>query len=527
MKRKVKKILRFFLLFLSSFALVLYCLPVTALANEYNGNTYAVNDNYSFNDDLLITWAAQKVELLGYDLSGDVSNYNSNIINAFLQYGIDLSNANGLINADLGEYGQVDVEGALIDYSNSDIQDLLNRVKDFEYHDQDYELINNFQNIFLPGLDDLWDFQYFDLFPSADDAELMKMSESAERNLNKYFSYKYYGALRGSRESVPSVTVSSDNWANAQDIFVTYFRPEFFAAYDDPSTGGYLFLNGYANDFYLGSGSYDYSVSPYDIWGISGNGSYINGTFDINCNITQTDFNLDESLTRFNVRLDNLYNKSEIAVFSPDLVRIQPLSNCSVRDTYVITPDDSNNGDINFYVYVSSVDTEVKLYTENFYSGGVTAPETPIFEVPDPSSPTYETDKAIYDYVVTETDRLLDIYDIDTFMSDVLETFDDTPWLFYPIQFYNEVAEVLTENYSDTFDFTLEEMNFSFIADGFFIPHKEFHFDPDTLPTVVKSLFRMFQWILTFGYFWALIMWGRSLILRFGSDSTHIDYEDN
>ena len=483
MKRKIKKILRLFLVFLSSFAIVLCWLPTKAMANEYDGNSYAYPFTHTV--DSVKLWACylyQKLEEQGYYVTSKIEDFSDEVKEVCLEYGIDVYNAAGEYIDNGIEYVNT-ITGLVIDYSNPYIQEFIEGSKNWEITDKASDIWDFYYNIykkFFSFSDTLTIDAYFEN-PNA-------FSASGRENINKYFSFKNFGLSRGNYNSISGSEISSNNWGVPVNIFI---RPHLYFDYD----GNGSWFTGMANltsPTYVNTTSVSYSGSPYDIYGYDGSMSYYNGLVTLHGTITDnTGFNIDHDMVRFDVKLEGLYDQGQVALTSDykGTTFFTPISNCSIDDQGLITPTSPNNDIIEFYVHCNSAALcSFKIWTYNFSNGGVTAPDLPIYSMPDPTDPNYETERKNYDYFTTETDRILDEYDIDSFMNDIRNTFDDTPWLFYPIEFYNEVATVLTDNYSDTFDFTLEEMDFSIIADGFVIPHKEFHFDPDELPNTVKAL---------------------------------------
>lgn len=520
MKRKIKKILRFFLVFLSVISCC-GCLCATALADHvYDGSSYVYTDFNTQSDSVILDWAVLQAEARGYDCSGPVEDWGQSLIDYLDSLGVDMGQASGYYvpgghgggNSTHGGMAANTVQDYEINYQDNDIVNFLNDLKDFDV--TSVVDSSSAKDKFYKTL--LWPY-YSTLDKQAIEDYLERINSYSARgsdNLKNYLKFKNFGLARGSYEDVQGSVVNPDYFHPTQiDLrFGTrYPDGQTSADYSVPVDGSETFSQGIGNNGFvdvtwtIGACRFSTTANRYS---------------EVNCYIKLYGCEPGDTFSIVNAdRFSNLF-------------RIESYSNCTVSDSGVVTVINNNDGWCMLFVrwYGDSHNTGNDYFFDlryNTLAGMVDAPDQPVYKMPDPSDSNFETEKQQYDYFLTETDRLLDEYDINSFMEDIRNTFDDTPWLFYPIEFYNQVASVLTDNYSDTFDFTLEEMNFESIADGFIIPHKEFHFDPNTLPSAVKSLFRLFQWVLTFSYFWALINWGRSLILRFGSDSTHIDYEDN
>lgn len=520
MKRKIKKILRYFLIFLSVICLC-GCLCATAFADHVtDGSSYVFTDVSRQSDSVILDWAILQAEARGYDCSGRAEDWAQDLIDYLESLGVDVGQASGYYvpgghgggNSTHGSLSANTLQDYEINYNDNDIISFLNDLKDFDITAVTDS--SSAKDKFYKSL--LWPF-YTTMDTQAIEDYLARINSYSARgadNLKNYFKFKNFGLARGGYTGISGSVLNPDYFHPTQidlRFGTSYPTGQTAADYSVPVDGSEVFSQGIGNNGFV---EVNWSVGVCDFEVTSLNYS------EVNCYITLYGCEYGD---QFSIVNTDLYSNQ---------FRIESSVNCSVSSSGVVTVTSSYNNFCQIYVrwYGDYHGTGNEYHFDlkyNVLSGGVTAPSQPIYKMPDPSDPNYETEKKQYDYFLTETDRLLDEYDINSFMEDVRNTFDDTPWLFYPIEFYNQVATVLTDNYSSTFDFTLEEMNFSSIADGFIIPHKEFHFDPNTLPAAVKSLFRLFQWILTFSYFWALIMWGRSLILRFGSDSTHIDYEDN
>lgn len=508
MKRKLKKLFRLFLVFLSSFALVCLCLPAKATAQEYNGNSYTYK-SAGFNGKMIFDYVVIVAESLGYLVPESIEEFSPELIQFFNEYGVNFDGLNGKI-IDLV------VPDINIDLSNQNLIEFFSDVKNWDLNSAD----NGKDKLLLDLFTKYWSYTDNQTIYTALENKNALNPRSVD-NVNKFVRYKAYALSRGSLKDIPSTEVTFDRWANAQEITFKWFRPEYFLSYGEPSIGGWIPYSGASFDPYLGYETYDYSTQPY---GLTGVGIYENGLFTTAMEYTETGFYITDC--RFDVVVSNNYGGGAVAVYSSTFggTPIVPVSNCHIVNDCILVPDDVNNPEMRFYVHQNNIlNCDVKIYTENFYSGGVAAPDKPIYYTPTSSDSSIDRD--IYNYIKTDTDRLIDELDIND-IGKILETSDDYGWFTFPLQVYNELGDVLLDNYSENFIFDISEIDLSFVAEGLKFPARRFSFSPsEDLDNDGYSLFLYLQYIIAFGYIWALVLWGRSLILRIGSDTVHHDYE--
>lgn len=521
MKRKLKKILRFLLVFISSFALVCVFFPKNAIAQEYDGNDYTFTDSLVHQTELYIDLLYQKLEESGFTVVSDIANNSQSVKDKAFEWGIDIYNATGEYINTANEYLNT-VKGVVIDFTNPFIQDFVQGAKDWKITDTANTAWDFYYNIFKKF------FTYSD-FAIINDYQLNfdNYTNEGRNNIDKYFSFKNYGLSRGNYTNIPSDSFTSDNWDIPSSM---NFRFQYTYSYSKYPEQGVFWADYFA--FTVSDISETINNSYTDPWGVTieytysngklyydfdfdhlADGILINGDFRVLCRFTTNSYGDDSRIIR---------------VVSSSLIGGIPISsvvNCQIVNGNTVNILNDNGNYYSFYCHVLN-NGEINFYWGDYSFGGVTAPSPPIFSIPISGGQNYDSEMKNYQYFTTETDRLLDELDIND-IGKILESVDDYSWFTFPLRVYNEFGDVLRDNYSPVLIFDIDEIDLSFVADGLKFPAVRFSFSPDVdLDEWGGYLFTISQYIIAFGYFWALLLWGRSLILRIGSDTIHRDYED-
>lgn len=497
MKRTLKKLLRLVLVFLSCFALVCFCLPTKAFAQEFtfNGNSSTSMDLKANAYNFFISKLKELYDSLG--TSEDWANFCE-------------------------EHG-VDILTQTINYNNNFVLDIMA---------EELSAVTGIPEPFLHLSTELSNID--DIYQNT-----TNYSARGKKNYDDFSQFYKYANMRGSTDDIKGAEVTATNWANSQELYIYQIRPDVLSWDNDHSQSWWLNMAGISYQPYLGTYSHTYDV-PETIWGYNGSYYYNNGDFTLSSQDIDdsTGFNIDPDTCRYFVRLGGLYNGSKIAIFSQTFggQGIVPVENCHLEGDYIIVPNDVNNSEVSFYIHQDSCEySNFHIYTENFSLGGMTAPSTPTFQYPEKeNNPYYEREVQEYNYYTALTQQILDDYDVSQLYNDLYKSFEGSSWLTFPLEVWRDLGDLMLDGYSSTFHFHIDRIDLDFIDFGFNFPECDFEFDPydyiggaSDLQNAMGVLFVTFQHIIAFGYIYALIVWGRSLILRIGSDTLHRDYEDN
>lgn len=490
MKRKLKKLLRLFLVFLSCFAFVCLCLPAKATAQDF---TFSGNSSTSM------------------DLKANAYNY-------FIDKLKDLYDSMGTTEdwANFCEEHGVDILTQTINYNNNFVLDVMA---------SELSAATGIPEPFLHLSTELSNID--NIYQNTSD-----YSARGKKNYDDFSQFYKYANMRGSTSSIDGDSFSSSEW----DIpYQVNFRFECLYHYRDyPDQPSYWWnCGGFTVDATgtaLGATDQPWFVVDYSYNNGQLNFNYIktadgaiisDDTYRVTCTFYTNSWGNDNRIIRV---VSNAFSGTPLI----------PINDCDVENGNTIRIKNMSDNNYSFYCHTLNSGV-INFYWGDYVFGGITAPVTPVYQFPiKENNPYYEREVQEYNYYTTLTQQILDDYDVSQLYNDLYNSFEGSSWLTFPLEVWRDFGNLMLDGYSNTFHFHIDRIDLDFIEFGFNFPECDYEFDPydyiggsSDLQNAMGVLFVTFQHIIAFGYIYALIVWGRSLILRIGSDTIHRDYEDN
>lgn len=298
-----------------------------------------------------------------------------------------------------------------------------------------------------------------------------------ERYLNHYLTYNTV-------EEIPGEEITSENWANP-NYFYMQIRSQVFARYNGSGEAWVDLLNK-GSLSYSSSFTQDMTQSPNDIYGVTGGvATYSNGVYSQTATVEQNGFNLDPTIGRAYVRIQNVYDGGEVAFYSTDpYFDVVIVQGQSVGESENKVKPLENESEIIVWMHFSSLNYNFTIFTDDFVFGGVPAPALPDIQFPQKTyidnstgdtitNNYYEEEKQYYNYYNNVISQIQNAGNATDFSFDM-------EWGLLNLPIGIVAGSLNALQYSETLEFHTYEHEFTLPGgETFTFPKMDLSLDPD------------------------------------------------
>lgn len=309
-------------------------------------------------------------------------------------------------------------------------------------------------------------------------------SPRGKRNFQEFDRYLNHYLTYNTIEEIPGEEITSENWANP-NYFYMRIRTQALAQFDGSNPSWENILNK-GSLSYTSTFTQDMSESPNDLYGINGGvATYSNGVYSQSVTLGESSFNLDSTIGRAYVDIQNVYNEGEVAFYSSDPgFEVVIVQGERVGDSENKVKALDGSSEIIVWLHFSSLNYNFTIFTDNFVFGGVPAPALPDIQFPQKTyidnstgdtvtNNYYEEEKQYYNYYNNVISQIQNAGNATDFSFDM-----EWGLLNLPIGIVAGSLDAL--QYSETLEFHTSEHEITLPGGEIFtFPKMDLSFDPD------------------------------------------------